>query len=101
MPCGVAPYKRYENASTLAGEKLRVQYIFTQGGPPNFWLTPLALGVALMLVGLLIFAYPELLAYFVAALCLAAGTALVGVGWSMRRRVTYRRLDGDDDPPPM
>jgi predicted lysophospholipase L1 biosynthesis ABC-type transport system permease subunit len=70
--------------------------------PPTFstfWLTPVVAGAALVLIGLLIFKHPELLAYFVAGVFVAAGLALIGMGWNLRRRVTYRRLDADWNGP--
>ena len=66
---------------------------FSPNSFQHFWLTPVGLGVLLVLLGLLIFKKPELLAYFIAGLFVLIGLALVGVGWNMRRRVTYRRMD--------
>ncbi len=64
--------------------------------PPNFvrlWLSPVLLGILLILVGALLIAAPALLAYFVASLFVLAGVLLIGLGATMRRRVTYRRID--------
>jgi hypothetical protein len=61
----------------------------------RLWVTPVGLGVLLVLMGVLIFNKPELFAYFVAGLFVLAGCVLVGVGWNMRRRITYRRIDED------
>ena len=60
----------------------------------RFWLTPVITGVTLVLIGVLLFNHPELLAYFIAGLFTLVGAALIGVGWNMRKRVSYRRIDG-------
>ena len=73
--------------------------------PPSptggFWITPAVFGVLLILMGILIYANPELLAYFVASVSIIAGVVLVSVAWKMRERVTYHKIDGawrgDDD----
>jgi hypothetical protein len=57
------------------------------------WFTPVLIGSLLVLIGILIFSKPELLAYFVAGIFIVAGIALIGFGWNMRGRVTYRRID--------
>lgn len=62
-----------------------------------FWITPVAIGILLGLIGILIFSKPELLAYFVAGVFIAVGIALIGFGVSMRGRVTYHRIDPDRD----
>ena len=71
----------------------------------RFWLTPVIMGVALIVLSVLLVNHPELLAYFVAALFMLAGCALIAFGWSMRKRVTIRRIDearppGDDQYAP-
>jgi uncharacterized membrane protein HdeD (DUF308 family) len=58
-----------------------------------FWITPVAAGSLLVIIGILIFSKPELLAYFVAGVFMAAGIALIGFGVRMRGRVTYHRID--------
>ena len=50
-------------------------------------------GVAMIVLSLLLFNHPELLAYFIAGLFMLAGAALIGFGWNMRKRVTYQRID--------
>jgi hypothetical protein len=69
------------------------------GGGGGLWFAPVSLGLLLILFGVLVFARPELLAYLVAAVLVVVGGLLVGVGWHLRRRVTYRRMDEDDDVP--
>jgi len=59
----------------------------------SFWLGPVFLGAVLILVGILLYRYPELLAYVVAAAFVFAGISLIGVGWRMRGSVHYRRID--------
>ncbi len=60
-------------------------------------------GAVLVLIGVLIFSRPELLAYFVAAMFVIGGFALIAVGWGMRKRVTYHRIqrmwDDQQEPP--
>jgi uncharacterized membrane protein HdeD (DUF308 family) len=60
-----------------------------------FWITPVLIGFLLVLIGILIFSKPELLAYFVAGVFIAIGIALIAFGVSMRGRVTYHRIDPD------
>lgn len=71
--------------------------VYWSNGVGGFWLGSVLLGVVLMLIGLLLLVWPQLLAYVVAAVFLMAGVSLLGAGWRMRARVTYRRLDGLDD----
>ena len=63
------------------------------------WITPVLIGSLLVLIGILIFSKPELLAYLVAGVFIVAGVALIGFGWNMRGRITYRRIfpERDDD----
>lgn len=67
-----------------------------QGGQSGFWMAPAALGVVLILVGILLFVWPELLAFVVAAVFVSSGIGLLGSAWRLRERVTYRRMDGAD-----
>lgn len=73
------------------------------GNIAGAWLAPAFLGVLLILFGLLIFAFPDLLQYLVAAVLVFAGCSLLGLAWRMRGRVTYRRMDergpGPGGPP--
>jgi len=67
-----------------------------QWNVPNLagiWLAPAFFGVVLILFGVLIFVYPELLSFIVAAVLIFAGFSLLGLAWNMRTRVTYRRMD--------
>jgi len=59
----------------------------------GFGLAPAALGVVLILLGLLLYTHPQLLAYFVAGMFVLAGCGLLGVAWRTRRQVQYRRMD--------
>lgn len=69
---------------------------FNQQSPlGGLWFGPVAFGSLMILTAILIFARPELLAYFVAALLLVVGIALIGLGLSFRGRVTYRRIDDE------
>ena len=62
-------------------------------GPGSFWLLPVFGGVLLILVGLLLFVWPELLAFVVASLFVAAGVGLIGSAGRWRANVVYRRVD--------
>ncbi len=66
-------------------------------GGGQFWLFPVMLGLLLIVFGILIFAIPMLLEFIVAAVLFFAGCSLIGVGWHLRSRVTYRRMD-DNEP---
>lgn len=59
----------------------------------GIWLAPVALGFVLIGIGLMLFVWPELLAFVVAAVFVTGGLSLLGTGWRMRQRVTYQRLD--------
>jgi hypothetical protein len=66
------------------------------GGP---WFAPVSLGLLLILFGVLIFVMPDLLAFLVAAVLILAGCSLVALGWHLRGRVTYHRMDDDERGP--
>jgi uncharacterized membrane protein HdeD (DUF308 family) len=70
-----------------------MRIVWPTNGPQGYWLTPAAVGVLLILVGILIYANPKLLAYFVGGVFVVAGGALITIAWKMRGRVTYRRID--------
>jgi hypothetical protein len=63
------------------------------GGKEPFWLGPAAVGVLMILIGFLLFVWPQLLAFVVATIFICIGIAVLGFAWSLRRRVTYRRVD--------
>ncbi|MFQ5806688.1 MAG: DUF3096 domain-containing protein [Phycisphaerae bacterium] len=70
----------------------------------GLWLAPALFGLVLILFGVLIFVFPDLLSFIVAAVLIFAGFSLLGLAWNMRVRVTYRRkgdrgsgLDERDD----
>ena len=79
----------------LLGQAATMRFSYSTGGFQQFWMTPILAGVGLILLGIILFKNPRLLAYFVAALFVVAGASLIAVGWRLRRRVTYRRLDED------
>ena len=54
----------------------------TKGHRTLTWGTIL-LGAALFLLALLIFAYPALIAYFIAAVILFAGFSALAIGWKL------------------
>lgn len=60
--------------------------------PPRFpagsplWVLPLSLGGMIFAFGLLIWAFPELLAYIVGAAFCALGLAIMGLAWRLRPR---------------
>ncbi len=70
------------------------QYQWGLGGG-GLWLVPVLSGLVLIVFGILIFIVPKLLELIVAAVLIFAGCSLIGVGWHLRGRVTYRRMDED------
>lgn len=71
------------------------------------WIAPALLGLCLILIGLLLFVWPELLAFVVAAVFVSAGVGVLGFAWRVRRQVTWQRTSQswqwevyDDVPPP-
>jgi Flp pilus assembly protein TadB len=57
------------------------------------WAGPGLLGLVLILLGLAILAWPELLQMLVALVFVLAGLGLLGFAWNARRSVRYRRMD--------
>ena len=70
----------------------------TKGHRTVTWGTIL-LGAALFLLALLIFAYPALIAYFIAAVILFAGFSALAIGWKLwqlRNKITkIEKIDYD------
>ena len=73
------------------------QWGFGRAG--GLWFAPVFFGLILILVGVLIFVFPDLLAFLVATVLMLVGCSLLGLGWHLRGRVTYRRMDDDEDTP--
>jgi len=65
------------------------------GSGGGFWMGPGFAGVVLFLLGVLIWVWPNLVGYFVAAVFMTVGIGLIVAGWRMRRMVSYRRIDED------
>lgn len=57
------------------------------------WYGSWVAGLILIGLGLLIIYNPNIVAYVIATLLIMAGAGMLGSGWSMRNRVTYRRVD--------
>ncbi len=78
-----------------------MQFWQQQPGPggSGLWFAPVFFGFVLIMFGVMIFVKPDLLAFLVAAVLVLSGGSLLGLGWHLRRRVTYRRMD-DDQPGP-
>ncbi len=55
-------------------------------------------GVLLILLGLMLFIWPQLLAWTLAGLLVAVGVGLVAAGLGSRFSLRYRRLDDWDEP---
>ena len=71
----------------------------TKGHRTLTWGTIL-LGTVLFLLALLIFAYPALIAYFIAAMILFAGLSVLAIGWKLWRfRNEIIKLDKIEDEP--
>lgn len=72
---------------------------FTRGHRTLTWGT-VALGSLLFLLALMIFAYPALIAYFIAAMILLAGLSALAIGWKLWRfRNEIIKLDKFEDDP--
>ena len=71
----------------------------TRGHRTLTWGTVL-LGTVLFLLALLIFAYPALIAYFIAAVILFAGLSALAIGWKLwRLRNEITKLEKMEDDP--
>jgi uncharacterized membrane protein HdeD (DUF308 family) len=82
-----------------------MRLFWSQEGQSGLWLGPALLGLVLIALGVLLYAMPQLLSYFIAGLFILGGCGLIGSAWRMRRRVTYRPIDQEwhvrqppDDP---
>ena len=70
--------------------------IFARGHRTLTWGTVL-LGGLLFLLAIMIFSYPALIAYFIAAMILFAGLSVLAIGWKLWRfRNEITKLDKDD-----
>jgi uncharacterized membrane protein HdeD (DUF308 family) len=67
--------------------------ILWRGQPVGAAIPTAMLGVILIGLGLLLYAMPKLLAYFIAGLFILAGCGMLLSAWRMRRTVSYRRVD--------
>lgn len=67
-----------------------------RGPLAGLWMGPALLGGVLILLGILIFVLPQLLAYAVALALILAGLGMIAMGYATRMQVTYRRVDGFD-----
>jgi uncharacterized membrane protein HdeD (DUF308 family) len=70
---------------------MQPQWILGSGRGPAIGLA--ALGIVLILIGLLLFIKPEILAYVVASVFFVGGVSLLGSAWRLRSAVSIRRLD--------
>jgi hypothetical protein len=78
------------------------QRLYGHLGGGGLWFIPICAGAVLILFGVLILIVPNLLEYVVAGALLLAGFSLLGVGWRGRTRVSFRRLDeNEQNPPPL
>ncbi len=72
---------------------------FTKGHRTLTWGTVL-LGSVLFFLALLIFAYPALIAYFIAAIILFAGLSVLAIGWKLWQfRNDINKLDQFEEDP--
>jgi uncharacterized membrane protein HdeD (DUF308 family) len=69
-------------------------------GGDGLWLAPAALGMLLVLIGVMLLVWPALLSYVVACLFIGLGLSAAGAAWRMRRRVSYHRIDPSDPSGP-
>jgi|GEM_PF-2764446 len=65
-------------------------------GGGGFWIVPAFFGLLLIVFGILIFYVPKLLDFIVAAVFVLAGCVLLGIGWRLRGRITYRSFEHDE-----
>lgn len=65
----------------------------------GFWFAPLAAGLMLVFLGLLIYWRPQVLALIVSFVFIFAGLTLVTVGWQMKSRIVYRKVEFGPRPP--
>ncbi|MCK4341901.1 MAG: DUF308 domain-containing protein [Phycisphaerae bacterium] len=70
-----------------------MHFQWSSDSPSGFWLGPALLGVLLIVIGVLLYVWPQLLAYVVAGIFILTGGGLLATAWRMRRRVTYQRFD--------
>jgi Flp pilus assembly protein TadB len=67
-------------------------------------LAPALLGGLLILIGVLLYVWPQLLSFVVATVFVAAGCSLLFSAWRLRRDVTYQRIEptwrAEDVTPP-
>jgi hypothetical protein len=61
----------------------------------GFWFGPAVPGLLLVLMGLLIFRYPQIVIYAVACGFIGLGVFLIVVAWRLRPTVSFHRLDED------
>jgi hypothetical protein len=66
-------------------------------GHRNLTLGTVILGGLLFLLAIMIFIYPALIAYFIAAMILLAGLSVLAISWKLWRfRNAITKLDKDD-----
>ena len=70
---------------------------FFARGHRNLTLGTVLLGGLLFLLAIMIFTYPALIAYFIAAMILLAGLSVLAISWKLWRfRNAITKLDKDD-----
>ncbi len=65
------------------------------GLPPQLWFAPAAFGLLLVMFGVLVLLFPWILNFVIAGVFIFAGMTMIGVAWSARTKVTYRRFNDD------
>lgn len=61
----------------------------------GLWMGPALFGGALIFLGILVFVFPNLLAYAVSLALILTGAGMIAMGVASRMQVTYRRIDID------
>ena len=61
--------------------------------PGGLWFVPALGGGLLIVIGIALFIWPELLAFVVASVFVMTGLGLLGSAWRSRGNVVYRRID--------
>lgn len=55
-------------------------------------------GLVLTLIGVVIWVFPDIIAYVIASLFVFAGVSMLIGSWQARRNISYRRLDDEFGP---
>lgn len=79
-----------------------MRFDWQMGNSTGLWQAPAALGVGLILIGIILIIWPALLSIVLAIVFITIGISLLGTAWRLSRSpsTTYRRLDDEFPPDP-